>query len=387
LNTKTEKDLTNVKPRLCDVIEGYPDNFDASAIHNIGVLVGEGVGVEVVPAALELLEILQKHTARKFVLHYGGAIGADAKKVCGSGLSSEVIDFTKDIFSKNGALFCGPGGERFVYEMRKEFDLFCKFTPLEPFEELSDAGVVKKQTVLDTDIIAVRENSGGIYQGSWSSTKDDNGEIVASHSFLYTKSMVERVLQVAMELASRRRKRVHIVLKPGGVPTITELWRECADEMLKQYDIKLFEHEIDNAVYQMIANPAQFDVIVSPNLFGDVLADCGSLLLSSRGLSYSGNFNDNGNAVYQTGHGAAKDIAGKGIANPIGQILSLGMMLRESFCWGEADIALREALRATLREKICTRDIIVPGAEIVGTQVFTDNVKFNLQKYLEGKTI
>ena len=119
--------------------------------------------------------------------------------------------------------------------------------------------------------------------------------------------------------------------------------------MVEGTGIALAELEIDNAVFQLIANPGQFDVVLSPNMFGDVLADCAALLLASRGLSYSGNFNDAGNAVYQTGHGAARDIAGKDVANPIGQILSLGMMLRESFCWPEADAALRQAVRETLK--------------------------------------
>jgi 3-isopropylmalate dehydrogenase len=135
-------------------------------------------------------------------------------------------------------------------------------------------------------------------------------------------------------------------------------------------------------VFQLIANPAQFDVVLSPNMFGDVLADCAALLLASRGLSYSGNFNDGGNAVYQTGHGAARDIAGKDVANPIGQILSLGMMLRESFCWPEADAALRQSVRETLRQGHCTGDIAMPGHQAVGTAEFGRRVQANLERLL-----
>ncbi len=144
----------------------------------------------------------------------------------------------------------------------------------------------------------------------------------------------------------------------------------------------LHEQEIDNAVYQLIANPGQFDVLVSPNMFGDVLADCASILLASRGLSYSGNFNDAGNGVFQTGHGAARDIAGMGIVNPIGQILTLGMMLRESFDWPEADAALRSAIRATLRDGKRTIEIATPGCEILGTAEFGAQVAYNLETQL-----
>ena len=119
-------------------------------------------------------------------------------------------------------------------------------------------------------------------------------------------------------------------------------------------------------------------------MFGDVLADCGSLLLASRGLSFSGNFNDAGNAVYQTGHGAARDIAGKGIANPIGPIFSLGMMLRESFDWPLADLHLRQAVRAVLRDGKCTGDIVTPGCEVLGTAAFGKAVMAQLEAQLAG---
>ena len=142
-------------------------------------------------------------------------------------------------------------------------------------------------------------------------------------------------------------------------------------------------YRITRHVYQLIADPSQFDVLVSPNMFGDVLADCGSLLLASRGLSYSGNFGDQGRSVFQTGHGAARDIAGRDVANPIGQIFALGMMLRESFDWPEADSALRAAVRLTLQQGLCTHDIAMPGHEPLGTAAFGARVKANLEAILE----
>jgi 3-isopropylmalate dehydrogenase len=308
-------------------------------------------------------------------------IGLPAKELHGSSLSSEVIDFAGDIFSKGGVLFCGPGGDRFVYELRRQFDLYCKFTPIEPLVELRQAGQVRPEVVATADIIAIREGMGGIYQGSWEEV-DVEGDRIARHRFEYRESMVRRIVDVAIKLASRRRGQIHVVLKPGGIPSISSMWRRIAQEMTREAGIALSELEIDNAVFQLIANPGQFDVVLSPNMFGDVLADCAALLLASRGLSYSGNFNDRGNGVYQTGHGAARDIAGKDIANPIGQILSLGMMLRESFCWPEADAALRQAVRETLNQGKCTGDIPMPGHEVVGTAAFGDAVKANLERLL-----
>ena len=376
-----------LRPRLAPFVGRDCGSFSPSDLHVVGVLEGEGVGAEVVPAALELLDVLREHTKRKFSVLKGGPIGLAAKALYGESLSPAVTEFVADIFAKRGALFCGPGGERFVYDLRRQFDLFCKFTPLEPMAELSNAGVLRPEIVATADIIAVRENLGGVYQGEWTTSRQDDGSTTATHNFNYNDRGVRRILKVALSLAASRRNRLHVVLKPGGIPSISRLWQQCAEELASECGVALFEQEIDNAVFQLIANPEQFDVILSPNMFGDVLADCGALLLASRGLSYSGNFNERGFAVYQTGHGAARDISGSDIANPIGQMLSLGMMLRESFDWSDADRFLRHAIRATLRDGTVTRDIAMPGAQILGTRAFAGRVKENLRTALSGQII
>lgn len=380
-------DLTETSSSLTTTIDPVYGSFDPGALHVIGVLTGEGVGPEVVPVALRLLALLASHSERKFDLREGGAIGYPAKQVCGSSLSAEVTEFTREIFEARGALFCGPGGDRFVYELRNAFGLFCKFTPIQPLPELRHAGVLRETTVDGADIIAVRENMGGIYQGSWSDVTGADGGRTATHQFGYTGEMVNRIFRVAFNLASRRRNRLHVVLKPGGVPSVSRLWRDCTDAMASEYDVEIFEQEVDNTVYQLIANPHQFDVVLSPNMFGDVIADCAALLLASRGLSYSGNFNADGNAAYQTGHGAARDIAGHDIANPIGQIMSLAMMLRESFNWPEAARLLRQAVRLTLEAGYCTRDIAMPGHKILGTRAFGGAVEERLGALLAGRII
>jgi 3-isopropylmalate dehydrogenase len=368
-------------PRLAEALHVPCPAYDPARVHHIGVFLGEGVGPEVVPVAMSLLDVLAKATSRRFELHEGGLIGLPAKAIHGSSLSEEVAEFAAGIFAKGGALFCGPGGDRFVYEIRQRFDLYCKFTPIEPLAELRQAGQVRPEVVAKADIIAIREGMGGIYQGSWEEVAIE-GDTVARHRFEYRESMVRRIVDVAIKLASKRRGRIHVVLKPGGIPSISSMWRRVAQEMTEGAGVELAELEIDNAVFQLIANPGQFDVVLSPNMFGDVLADCAALLLASRGLSYSGNFNDAGNAVYQTGHGAARDIAGRDIANPIGQILSLGMMLRESFCWPEADAALRQAVRETIAQGKCTGDIPMPGHQAVGTAEFGRLVKANLERLM-----
>ena len=375
-----------LRPRLSETLAVPCAPFDPSRVHHVGVFLGEGVGAEVVPVAMRMLDLLAAHSPRQFEIHHGGLIGLPAKAECGVSLSDDVTAFAERLFASGGAMFCGPGGDRFVYELRARFNLYCKFTPLEPLPELRGAGAVRPEIAAATDIIAVRENMGGIYQGEWDQDGEP-GDRIASHRFAYHEADVRRIMGVALDLAATRRGQVHVVLKPGGIPSISSLWRSCAEDMARTKGIALSELEIDNAVYQLIADPGQFDVIVSPNMFGDVLADCGALLLASRGLSFSGNFNDLGHAVYQTGHGAARDIAGQDIANPIGQILSLGMMLRESFCWPEADAALRDAVRATLRQGIATSDLAMPGTRVVGTAEFGDAVAANLTGLLADQPL
>lgn len=379
-------DYNLIGPRLSECLVQPMPRFDPTREHRIGVFLGEGVGPEVVPIAIDLLNLLASRSSRRICISMGGLIGVPAKQLYGSSLSPEVIDFAKDIFSQGGTLFCGPGGDRFVYELRREFDLYCKFTPIEPLPELRQSGQVRPEVVATADLIAIRENMGGIYQGSWEEV-DVEDDRVARHRFEYRESMVRRIVDVAIKLASRRRGRIHVVLKPGGIPSISSMWRRVAQEMTHEAGIALAELEIDNAVFQLIANPGQFDVVLSPNMFGDVLADCAALLLASRGLSYSGNFNDRGNGVYQTGHGAARDIAGKNVANPMGQVLSLGMMLRENFSWPEADRALRGALRATLRAGYCTADVAATGMKVIGTDEFGSQLHTNLERILDQQQV
>jgi 3-isopropylmalate dehydrogenase len=361
-------DLTHVASaqRLADAVPAWPTDFDPKRSHVVGVLTGEGIGREVVPAALEVLRTLGRHTSRRFEIRTGGPIGIDAQKISGKSLTDEVMEFCGAVFRDQGAVFCGPGGGRFVYDLRAHFDLYCKFTPLKPLPALRDAGVLRPEHLGGIDIVAVRENTGGLYFGEWGRREGDSA--VAFQRFSYRAEEVERILGVAHRLARSRRRRLCVTVKPSGVPAISQLWEERVRHLNREQDVEVRLLEIDNAAYQLIANARQFDVVVSPNMFGDVLADCGALLLGSRGMSFSGNFGDGGRAVYQTGHGAAHDIAGTDSANPIGQIQALAMMLRESFDWAAGAEAIEKAVETTLAQGYRTPDIAVPGCRVVGTR-------------------
>lgn len=354
------------------------NKFDKNTVHHIGIFEGEGVGQELIPLTVKLLETLKNNSKRKIQLSYGDEIGSLAKKKYGVSLTQSNIDFIKSIFKKKGAVFCGPGGERFVYKLRKKFNLFCKFTPLQPFPSIHSAGTVKKEATDNVDIIAVRENMGGVYQGTTTSKITKKDGLTICHRFSYSEKQVTDIIEVAAKLAKKRLKLLHLVTKPGGVDGISQLWFNVAKKICAKEKVKLIHLEIDNSVYQLIANPKQFNVIVSPNMMGDILADCGSLLLRSRGLSYSCNFDQKGNGVYQTGHGAAYDIAGKNIVNPIGQFLSLGAMLKESFSWPMADELITQSIKMTLDQGFRTFDIHSKNSKKVSTTEFTKQTIKNL---------
>lgn len=348
----------------------------------IGVLSGEGIGPEIIDVTLNILGRLESYTPECFKIEYGGKIGLPAKHEYGKVLTDEVINFCQSIFSKHGSILSGPGGERFVYTLRAQFDLFCKFTPISALPVLDNTCVIKPEVRKGVNMVIIRENISGLYFGEWGITVNGNKKS-AFHRFSYDKDHVIRILNVAIQLAAQRRKTLTVVLKPDGIPAISELWQTALTELTRECSIETQMLEVDNAMYQMIADPDQFDVVVAPNMFGDILSDGAALLLGSRGLSFSGNFGNSGMAVFQTGHGAAHDLAGKDIANPIGQIFSLAMLLRESFGLSHYANAIESAVEETLIEGWRTADICEPGCKLVGTQEMGLRIGDSLEKRMK----
>lgn len=335
----------------------------------IGVLPGEGIGPEVIAPCLGLLGTITARTGLDFDVRTGGAIGRDAERATGRALTAEVTRFCADVFTAGGALFCGPGGGRFVYDLRATFQLFCKLVPLRPLPALRGTGVLNADAVRGVDILVVRDNAGGLYQGE-AGTETVAGRTRAWHRFHYDADVVERLLTVAARAAALRRGQLCVVTKPAGVPAVSTLWQTVAERVAAAAGVALECLEVDNAAYQLVADARRFDVVAAPNLFGDVLADGASLLLGSRGLSFSANYSPTGCAVYQTGHGAAHDLAGRDRANPGGQIQSLAMLLRESFGLIAVADAIDAALNDVLAAGIRTADVALPGSRPVGTREF-----------------
>jgi len=334
----------------------------------LGVLRGEGIGPDVIQAALEVLAAIESVCPHRFEVREGGLIGREAEERCGRALSDEVMSFCRDLFDHKGALLCGPGGGRFVYNLRKQFDLFCKLSPLRATPELFDATRLKPDVVRNADILLVRENVAGIYQGHWSESQSTAEGRRAEQSFAYSEREVRRILEVAARIAKRRRGEMTVVIKDGGIPLISDLWRDCGLEVAAREDVRASFMNVDHAAYRLVQTPGDFDVLVCPNLFGDILADLGGVLLGSRGISFSGNFASTGEAAYQTNHGAGHDLFGKDRANPVAQIFSFAMLLRESFGLTREATLIEHAVSAVWREGWRTFDLMHNGSRLVGTR-------------------
>lgn len=336
----------------------------------IGVVHGEGIGREVIGAALKVLSALEATGHGPFNICTGGAIGRQAEPRKGS-LTGEIETFCDEIFSLGGAILAGPAEGRFVYDLRRRFDLFCKLVPLRVPDELASQTRLKPEFVRGVDIVLVRENSSGLYQGKWSIENSEEGRR-AVHSFAYSEKEVARIVTSAARISAQRQGKLMVIIKDGGLPAISEIWRDCAIAAARAAGVQCSFANIDLAAYLLIQHAHNLDVIVAPNLFGDVLADLGAVLLGSRGVSYSGNFSSSGAAVYQTNHGAALDLAGTDRANPVGQIFSLAMLLHESFGLTREAARIEQAVSQVWHEGWRTEDIAFPGHRVIGCEKMGD---------------
>ena len=333
----------------------------------LGVLPGEGIGPEVVDAALNVVRGLGRAGGRAVSVEIGGPIGREAERTSGVALTEDVVRFCEDVFQRGGAILSGPGGGRYVYDLRTRFDLFLKLTPLQVHNGLVDASPLRPETLEDVDLLLVRENTGGIYQGSSEEQLGDDGDRLVRHSFSYAEAHVQRFLDAAARLARARRRRLTVVTKEAGVPGVSALWCACAESAANEHGVAASLVDADLAAYELVHRPRDFDVVAAPNLYGDVLGDLAAVLVGSRGLSYSGNFSPHGDAVYQTNHGAAYDIAGADRADPVGQILSAAMLLRESLGLEPEAWAIEEGVRRVWSRGLRTADLNGGAEDAVGT--------------------
>ncbi len=268
--------------------------------------------------------------------------------------------------------------ERGILALRKNLGTFANLRPVKIFNDLINASPIKKDIIEGTDLVVVRELTGGIYFGDKKTDTNESNERYAVDSMKYTEKEIERIARVAFDLAQRRNKKLCSVDKEN-VLDVSKLWRKVVIEVSADYpNVELTHMYVDNAAMQLILNPTQFDVILTGNMFGDILSDSASVLGGSLGMLASASTSEKGNlAMYEPSGGSAPDIAGKGIANPIAQILSAAMMLDISFDLKDEAKAIINAIEKTIK-RYRTADIYEQGTEKVTTKQMGDLISENI---------
>ncbi|MCF6323853.1 MAG: 3-isopropylmalate dehydrogenase [Gammaproteobacteria bacterium] len=347
------------------------------------VLPGDGIGPEIVAEAIKVLEALQKNQGLEIELEHG-LVGGAAYDAAGSPLPDETLEKAK----RCDAILLGAVGghqwesldiavrpEKGLLGLRANLELFSNLRPAILYPQLADASTLKPEVVSGLDIMIVRELTGGIYFGQPRGIRTlENGEKQGFNTLIYKESEIERIGRSAFEIAMKRDKRVCSVDK-ANVLECTELWREVMIRVAKDYpEIELSHMYVDNAAMQLVRAPKQFDVMVTTNMFGDILSDCAAMLTGSIGMLPSASLDANGKGMYEPIHGSAPDIAGQGIANPLATILSVAMLLRyslgQSAMANHIEVAVNEVLDKGLR----TADIHTEGSRKVSTSEMGDAI-------------
>ena len=354
---------------------------------SIAVLPGDGIGPDVTAEAVRVLEAVGRRFGHDFELKHG-SIGGNAIDSAGTPLPDETLEVCQ---SADAVLFGAVGGPKWdapnakvrpedgILGMRQTMGLFANLRPVKVEPALANSSPIKKDLLEGVDMIIVRELTGGLYfakpKKRWQTSRGKRGV----DTLRYTEEEIVRILRVGFQLAMGRNRRLTSVDKANVLET-GRLWREIATEVADDYpDVEIEHVLVDNAAMQLIMRPAHFDVIVAENTFGDILSDEASVLSGSLGMLPSASLAglpDQGsgksprtvNGLYEPIHGSAPDIAGQGIANPIGTILSLAMLLRHSLGLEDEAAAVEQAVQGVLAEGYRTRDIAGDGGDVVGTQ-------------------
>lgn len=349
----------------------------------IAVLPGDGIGSEIIAEALKVLDCLRQEQGLAVETELA-LIGGSAYDETGTPLPEATL---KLALSADAVLLGAVGGpkwepldyqvrpERGLLAIRKALNLFANLRPALLYPQLVAASTLRPEVVSGLDILIVRELTGGLYFGTPRGRRlNAEGQREGYNTLTYNESEIRRIAHVAFQAAQKRQKRLCSVDK-ANVLECTELWREVMIEVGQAYpDVSLSHLYVDNAAMQLVRNPRQFDVLVTENMFGDILSDCAAMLTGSIGMLPSASLDQNGKGMYEPIHGSAPDIAGKGIANPIATILSLGMLLRYSLNEPAAADRIDHAVSAALEAGYRTADIYSEGTTRVGTAAMGDAI-------------
>lgn len=347
------------------------------------VLPGDGIGPEIVGQATRVLDAL--------IADHGLDMAYESALVGGSSFDEHGVPLTDEVLEQarqaDSVLLGAVGGpkweqyeiavrpEKALLKLRSELELFGNLRPAILYPQLASASSLKPELVSGLDVLIVRELTGGIYFGQPRGIRTkDNGEREGFNTYVYSESEIERIAHVAFRAAMLRGKRLCSVDK-ANVLEVTELWREVMTRVGKEYpEVELTHMYVDNAAMQLVRAPKQFDVMVTGNMFGDILSDCAAMLTGSIGMLPSASLDANGKGMYEPIHGSAPDIAGQNKANPLATILSVSMMLRHSF--GEEALAdkIENAVSTVLDQGYRTGDIYTDGMKLVSTSEMGDAV-------------
>jgi 3-isopropylmalate dehydrogenase len=353
----------------------------------IAVLPGDGIGKEIIKGAIEILETIGERFHHTFSFTYG-EIGGSAIDSTGVPLPEETITLCKE---SDAILLGAVGGpkwetlpvhlrpEQGLLQIRKELGLYANLRPTTYYPSLSDSSPLRKEIIEGVDMLMVRELTGGIYFGKPSERREVNGKEAVVDTLYYEKEEIRRVIRQAFELAKTRKKKVTSVDK-ANVLESSRMWREVAVEIGKDYpDITLEHMLVDNGAMQLVRNPKQFDVVVTENMFGDILSDEASVLTGSLGMLPSASLSEEGPYLFEPIHGSAPDIAGQNKANPLATILSAAMMLRISFGLEDEASTIEKAVNEVLDAGFRTGDLMAEGKTLVSTTEMIKEVKAAIQ--------
>lgn len=345
---------------------------------HITALPGDGIGPEIMASAIQVLGAIEQKYNHKFTVEHKD-IGGIAIDNHNDPLPAETILSCE---SSDAILLGAVGGpkwadgtirpEQGLLKIRKHFNLYANLRPVTIFDSLEAASPLKQSVVRGSDLMIVRELTGGLYFGQPSERRDGGLSVV--DTLTYTRSEIERIVRQGFETAMSRRKHLTSVDK-ANVLESSRMWREIVNEVSSEYPEVTVEHElVDAAAMKLITNPSSFDVLVTENLFGDILSDEASVITGSLGVLPSASLSEKGLGLYEPIHGSAPDIAGQNKANPIGMILSVGMMLKYSFDLDDESAAIEDAVNRVLADGFKTSDLNIEGATTLSTTEMTEKI-------------
>ena len=352
---------------------------------NILILPGDEIGPEITTEALKIIDYFNESKLTNISYEFADIGGASLDK-CNKPITNETLERARDC---DAVLLASVGTPKYdnnprelkpehgLLALRKHLNLYINIRPIFVFNTLSEYSSLKADLINDLDIVIIRELIGDVYFGEPRGFKDVNGDRVGYNTMLYSESEVQRITKFAIETAKKRDKKITSIDK-ANVLECSQLWRQTVDRMMSGHDdIELQHMYVDNAAMQIIKNPKQFDVILSPNLFGDILSDAASMLTGSIGLLPSASLSDD-TGMFEPIHGSAPDIAGQGIVNPLAMILSLGMMF--DYTLDRQDLAkiVKKSVNDVLQSGYFTKDL--SSKDYISTSEMGDKVLDMIKK-------